>query len=115
MGLVLMLWALSILGYKGQATYRQQRLLERDLLALPDGLPIGAEDTRELAARVQSLPPREQEYLLPRALLTAIERFAATRHVQDVLGTCAARRGNGWNRSSRPSAISPGPFPRWGS
>ena len=81
---MLMLWALSILGYKGQATYRQQRLLERDLLQLPEGLPIGAEDTRELAARLQSLPRREQEYLLPRALLTAIERFAATRNVQDV-------------------------------
>jgi biopolymer transport protein ExbB/TolQ len=82
--LVLMLWALAILGYKGLATYRQQRLLERDLLQLPEGLPIGPEDTRELAARMGSLPPREREYLLPRALLTAIERFAATRNVQDV-------------------------------
>jgi len=82
--LVLMLWALAILGYKGQAAYRQRRLLERDLLQLPAGLPIGTEDTRQLAARVQSLPPREQGYLLPRALLTAIERFAATRNVQDV-------------------------------
>ena len=81
---VLMLWAIAILGYKGLATFRQQKLLEYDLLRLPENLPIGPEDTRDLAGRVQSLPVREQDYLLPRALLTAIERFGATRNVQDV-------------------------------
>ena len=81
---VLMLWALSILGYKGRAVYLQQKLLERDLLKLPENLPIGPEDTRDLAGRVQSLPEAERESLLPRALLTAVERFAATRNVQDV-------------------------------
>lgn len=77
---VLMLWAFAILGYKGRAVYRQQQLLERDLLQLPDNLPIGAEDLRGLTQRLQALP----DYLLPRALLTAIQRFAATRNVQNV-------------------------------
>ena len=81
---VLMLWAFSILGYKGRAVYRQQQLLERDLLQLPDNLPIGAEDTRTLVERIRSLPGQMQDWLLPRALLTAIERFAATRNVQNV-------------------------------
>jgi len=81
---VLMLWAFAILGFKGRTTYSQQKLLDQDLLHLPDDLPIGAEDTRELASRVRSLPAHVQEYLLPRALLTAIERFGATRNVQDV-------------------------------
>ena len=81
---VLMLWALSILGYKGLLAWRQQKLLENDLLKLPDNLPIGPEDTRDLASRLQSIPQQEQNYLLPRALLTAIERFRATRNVQDV-------------------------------
>ena len=81
---VLMLWALAILIYKGRAVYLQQKLLERDLLGLPEDMPIGIEDTRDLANRLQSLPGRERESLLPRALLTAIERFAATRNVQDV-------------------------------
>ena len=81
---VLMLWALTILAYKGSVVYRQQKLLERDLLKLPENLPIGPEDTRELAGRLQALPEHERESLLPRALLTAIERFAATRNVQDV-------------------------------
>ena len=81
---VLMLWALAILTYKGRAVYLQQRMLERDLLGLPEDMPIGVEDTRDLANRLQSLPGRERESLLPRALLTAIERFAAIRNVQDV-------------------------------
>ncbi|HFD81644.1 MAG TPA: MotA/TolQ/ExbB proton channel family protein [Gammaproteobacteria bacterium] len=80
---VLMLWALAILAYKGRAVYRQQRLLDHDLLGLPDDLPVGPEDTRELVSRLLSLPHAQREALLPRALLTAIERFAATRNVQD--------------------------------
>ena len=81
---VLMLWALSILAYKGLAARRQNRLLEQDLLQLPEGLPIGIEDMRELAGRVQALPPQQLQSLLPQALLTGIERFSATRNVQSV-------------------------------
>jgi hypothetical protein len=91
---VLMLWALAILTYKGRAVYLQQKLLERDLLGLPEDMPIGVEDTRDLANRLQSLPGRERESLLPRALLTAIERFAATRNVQDV--STSARAASAW-------------------
>jgi biopolymer transport protein ExbB/TolQ len=82
--LILMLWALAILSYKGLVVYRQQRLLQHDLLQLPDNLPIGREDTHELAERLNSLPDADRESLLPRALLTAVERFAATGNVQDV-------------------------------
>jgi hypothetical protein len=81
---VLMLWAFSILGFKGKETLGQQRILDQDLLRLPDGLPIGPEDTADLAGRLQSLPGYMQNYLLPRALLTAVERFGATRNVQNV-------------------------------
>ena len=82
--LILMLWALAILSYKGLVVYRQQRLLQHDLLQLPDNLPIGREDTHELAERLNTLPDADRESLLPRALLTAVERFAATGNVQDV-------------------------------
>jgi biopolymer transport protein ExbB/TolQ len=81
---VLMLWAFAILGYKGREAYRQQQLLQRDLLQLPENLPIGVEDTRELSLRLQALPAAVQDYLLPRALLTAIERFGATQNIQNV-------------------------------
>jgi len=81
---ILMLWAMSILAYKGLATRRQNALLEQDLLQLPDGLPIGIEDTRTLVDRLHNQPSTEQNFLLPRVLLTGIERFSATRNVQDV-------------------------------
>ena len=81
---VLMLWAFSILGYKGREAYRQQKLLEQDLLQLPGSLPIGPEDTRDIAQRIAALPEHLHDWFLPRALLTAIERFGATRNVQDV-------------------------------
>ncbi len=80
---VLMLWALAILSYKGASVYRQQRLLGRDLLNLPVGLPVGVEDTPDLAERLDALPENIRQFLLPRAMLTAIQRFAATRNVQD--------------------------------
>ena len=81
---ILMLWAFSILAYKGRDAYRQQKLLTEDLLQLPGSLPIGPEDTREITQRLAALPGHLQDWLLPRALLTAIERFGATRNVQDV-------------------------------
>ncbi len=81
---ILAIWALSILAYKGMATRRQQNLLQQDLLQLPEGLPIGVEDTRSLAERLYQLPSVDRLLLLPRALLTGIERFSATRNVQDV-------------------------------
>ena len=81
---ILMFWAFAILGYKGRDGWRQQQMLDRDLLELPQGMPIGPEDARGLVERLNALPVVEQLYLLPRALLTGIERFSATRHVQDV-------------------------------
>jgi len=79
---ILMLWAFSILIYKGRTVIDQQQLLQTDLLELPDNLPIGTEDARGIVERINSLPGQKSNWLLPRALLTAIERFSATRNVQ---------------------------------
>jgi len=81
---VLMIWAMFILGYKGLSVSRQQTLLVKDLLGLPAGMPIGREDLKELSQRLQSLPAAAQQAILPRAMLTAVERFGATNSVQDV-------------------------------
>lgn len=81
--IVLMLWALAIMGWKAAFVWRQQKQLGQDLLKLPEGLPIGPEDTRELTARLDELPEPARNYLLPRALRVAIQRFAATRNVHD--------------------------------
>lgn len=81
--LILFLWAMAILAYKGFVVWRQQRQLDDDLLQLPMNMPIGPEDTRELITRLQELPQGSRDFLLPSALLNAVQRFAATRNIQD--------------------------------
>ena len=81
---VLMLWAMAIMGYKGRSALRERRLLDEDLIRLHEGMSILPEDTREYTRPIQALPATVQRCLLPRALLSALQRFASTRNVQDV-------------------------------
>jgi biopolymer transport protein ExbB/TolQ len=81
--LILFFWALTILIYKGIVVWRQQGQLEVDLLQLPENMPIGPEDTRELIGRLQEIPYETRDFLLPSALLDAVQRFSATRNIQD--------------------------------
>jgi len=106
---ILMLWALSILGYKGITVLRQQRQLERDLLRLPPDLPIGQEDLREIAVTLRSLPGRETEYLRWSASLLP----ETCRTSPPPPGTSVNRRRSAWNRSSPSFAMLPGPYLRW--
>jgi biopolymer transport protein ExbB/TolQ len=81
---VLMFWALAIMGYKAATMSKERKLLEVDLIPVPEGMRILPEDTREFARQVQALPEDRQRMLLPRALLNALRRFASTRSIQDV-------------------------------
>jgi len=81
--MVLFFWAMAILVYKGVVVWRQQGQLDVDLLQLPGNMPIGPEDTRELIGRLQELPDVSRDFLLPSALLDAVQRFSATRNIQD--------------------------------
>ena len=81
---ILMLWAFAIMGYKAMVTINERSLLQRELLPVREGVRILPEDTREYARAIQSLPERVQGMLLPRVLLSSLERFGSTRNVQDV-------------------------------
>jgi biopolymer transport protein ExbB/TolQ len=81
---VLALWALAIMGYKAWTLRRGQKLLEMDLLRLPEGMKILPEDSRDYARQVEALPPRLRDELLPRALMSGLHRFGSTRNIQDV-------------------------------
>jgi biopolymer transport protein ExbB/TolQ len=81
--LILMLWALAVLGYKGVAQRREAQALRAGMLRLPEGARILPEDTREYMRQVEELPTDARELLVPRALLAALARFGATRSVQD--------------------------------
>ena len=81
---VLMLWAMAILGFKTVSTQRQQRQLDLDLVGLPADAQVTADTTRQTAEMIRRrLPERMQDYLLPRTLLAAIDRFSATGSIQD--------------------------------
>ena len=81
---ILMFWALAIMGYKAVRLNNERKLLDTDLIQVPEGMRILPEDTREFARYVQALPDDRQQMLLPRALLNALRRFASTRNIQDV-------------------------------
>jgi biopolymer transport protein ExbB/TolQ len=92
--IILALWAFAVIGYKAWQTHVERRLLERDLVLVPEGMRILPEDVREHARTLEALPPADAQCLLPRALLVSLYRFGATRNVQDVSeaarGVCEA-------------------------
>ncbi len=87
---ILMLWAMSLMGYKSILAMRERSILQMDLVRINEGTSILPEDTREYSRPVQALPQSQQTYLLPRALLTALHRFRSTRNIQDVSSSIRA-------------------------
>jgi biopolymer transport protein ExbB/TolQ len=81
---ILAFWSFAIMGYKGFSLRRGRRLLDADLLRLPEGMKILPEDSRDYARQVEALPAEMRNELLPRALLSGLHRFGATRNIQDV-------------------------------
>ncbi len=84
---ILLIWALAIMTYKGLRTGREQNLLDRNLLDIPEGTSVLPEDAREHSRALEGLPPVEQDYLLPRTLLSALQRFSTTGSIQAVSDT----------------------------
>ena len=81
---ILMLWAMAIMGYKARGALAERALLEESLVPVPEGISILPEDSREYMRPIQALAKEQREFLLPRTLLSALQRFASTRNVQDV-------------------------------
>ena len=84
---ILLIWALAIMGYKGRRAIREQDCWERRLLDIPEGTSVLPEDAREYSRSLEALPEQEQDYLLPRTLLSALQRFATTGSIQAVSDT----------------------------
>jgi biopolymer transport protein ExbB/TolQ len=81
--LILMLWALAIIGLKMYHNRQDNHLLAKPLLNVAEGMSILPQDARDFSRPIQALPLNQQSSLLPRALLTALQRFGTTRNVQD--------------------------------
>lgn len=84
---ILLIWALAIMGYKGWRIQQEQALLQRALLEVPEGTSLLPQDAREYSRSLEALPDQEQDYLLPRTLLSALQRFATTGSIQAVSDT----------------------------
>ncbi len=84
---ILLIWALAIMGYKGRRTVQENRILERRLLDIPEGTSVLPEDARVYSRSLEALPDGEQDLLLPRTLLSALQRFATTGSIQAVSDT----------------------------
>lgn len=85
--IILFLWAMAIIGLKAAQTLTNRRLLDRNLLQVPEGTSILPQDARNFARPVQALGSDERATLLPRALLSGLQRFQSTQSIQDVSNT----------------------------
>ena len=94
---ILMFWAFAIMGYKAVFMFNERKLLQLEFLPVQEGVRILPEDTREYGRAIESLSDRIRSMLLPRVLLSSLERFGSTRNVQDVSSVanslCEARSG----------------------
>lgn len=86
----LMLWAMAIMAMKAVMTARERRLHDLELVPLGAGTRILPDDAREYARQIESLPAGRRNALLPRSLLAALNRFGATRSIQDASATAQA-------------------------
>lgn len=87
---ILLLWALAIVGYKGFAVWQERESIHEDLIHVPEGVRILPEDTREYARQIEALPETIRDRLVPRSLLAALYRFAATQNLHEVSATSHA-------------------------
>lgn len=81
---VLMLWVMSIMGLKAQAVTAQRKLFKQSFVHIEDGRRVLPEDARKLARPLEALPGPERDFLLPRALRGALNRYGSTGSVADV-------------------------------
>ena len=81
---ILMLWAISLMGFKAKRNLRERHILQLNLITISEATNILPEDTRVYSRPIQALETNDQDLLLPRTIMTALHRFRSTRNIQDV-------------------------------
>ena len=81
---ILMLWATAIMLFKANKLRWEKRFLNFKLIDLRDEMRIVPEDTRKYTRHIQAIPAEEQEHLVPRTLLNALQRFSSAKNIRDV-------------------------------
>ena len=81
---ILMIWACAIMGYKARYLIDERKLLNHQLLTIPEGTRILPKDARQISRPIQALTSTQKKGLMPRVLLIALHRFDSTKNIQDV-------------------------------
>ncbi|MBT7437263.1 MAG: MotA/TolQ/ExbB proton channel family protein [Cellvibrionales bacterium] len=81
---ILMIWACAIMGYKARCLIDERKLLNHQLLTIPEGTRILPKDARQISRPIQALSSAQKKGLIPRVLLIALHRFDSTKNIQDV-------------------------------
>jgi len=68
------------MGYKGRNALRERALLQEDVIEVAEGMSVLPEDSREYSRPIQALSSENQQMLLPRTLLSALQRFSHSKH-----------------------------------
>lgn len=83
-------WAMLIIGYKAFLVRRERKLLQRELIHVPEGIKVLPEDAKDYARQLEALPEDDKQMLVVRALQRTLDRFAATRSIRDSAETSRA-------------------------
>jgi len=81
--IILTIWSLSMLAYQGRLVARSRQLLDKQYIEVGENHVVLPEDARAYGRPIEQLPQEEQAMLMPRTLMMALNRFGATRSVQD--------------------------------
>ena len=79
---ILMLWSLSIMGYKSRIAMREKSMLSEKFFNLAEGTKILPQDVNQLIRPIESISQEKDFFLLPRTLKAALSRFEVTNNVQ---------------------------------
>jgi biopolymer transport protein ExbB/TolQ len=84
------MWAMLIIGYKAWLVRRERKLLDRELIHVPESIKVLPEDAKDYARQLEALPEEQKGMLVVRALQRTLDRFAATRSIRDSAETSRA-------------------------
>lgn len=81
--IILAFWSLGLIVQQSRGVARNRRLLDNVYIEVDENHVVLPEDARAYARPIERLEKEEQDMFLPRALAVALNRFGATRSVQD--------------------------------
>jgi biopolymer transport protein ExbB/TolQ len=80
---ILALWSIGLIVQQARSVSRNRTLLDKVYVEVDENHVVLPEDARAYARPLERLPFEEQEMFLPRTLIVGLNRFGATKSVQD--------------------------------